>query len=395
MGALLRKPLVWIGALLVVGVAVAIFLVARSSEPDARVTAGPLSASVPADCSEDVDGKLNAFFETVPDGSTVTFTPNGCYRLADSLWVRDGKDITFDGRGASFAFDTERGLTTFFRSNWRIAGGSGITLRNMTVRGACKPAQCSNANPPPEQDGYGQHGINLESTASPTIDRVNVHDVLSDGVSVQGTLDPACCWRGPPTTNLVLQNSQIERAGRMLISITGLDVGLIQNNVIQNGPETGVDIEVDVEGFVARDVAIVNNVFDDIHSNAISVGGLGSDPEVANIRIEGNTMRSQATGCAGGIYLRTPGPTNPSLFRSNVTIKGNHFKLIGPFVQAERIKNLAIEDNRIEYMQAGCGEKGAVELIESPDVKVISNDFTGYATPVHAASGSTFSTSAP
>ena len=264
----------------------------------------------------------------------------------------------------------------------------------MTVRGACKPKQCSNASTPPEKDGYGQHGINLESTARPVIDRVHVRDVLSDGISLEGTLDPKCCWSGPSTSDAVIRNSHIERAGRMLIGITNLDGGLIENNVIEDGPLVGIDIEVDVEGFKGRDVRIVGNTFDNIHASMISNGGLGAGSDVTGIVIESNTMTNRSTVCSGGIYLRAPGP-NPKSYRRNFVIRGNVFKLIGWMVQAERIRNLRIEDNTVDYKPVGCGEKGAVELIDSHVVTVARNGLDEYATAVHQDAASTRVTTAP
>lgn len=369
-----RRP-IW-GALLVVALVVAGVVAYLSSSTTSRTISVP--ASIPSDCSRPVDAELNRFLASVSDGSTVRFAADGCYRQADSLWLRDRRDIVLDGNGATFAFDTITGLTVFFRSNWRILGGSGITLENMTVRGACKPRQCRNGTPPPSKDGYGQHGINLESTAHPIIDHVHVVDVLSDGIEVEGTLDPKCCWRGPATTDVVIRGSHIERAGRQLIGITDLDRGLIENNRIENGPEVGVDVEVDVPAFTARNLRIVGNTFDNVHSSIISNSGLGADPQVDNITIVGNAMASQSTACAGGIFLGAPGP-NPKTYRSGFTVKDNRLKLIGPMLQAERIKNLKILKNSIDFKEVGCGEKGAVELIDSHRVTIAGNAVAGYA----------------
>lgn len=360
--------------------------VGRRDRPAAR--RGPVVRTVPAsiasDCSKPVDGDLTRFFATVPDGATIRFAPGGCYGIDDSLWVTDRHGLTFDGAGATFKVLGTTRNTTYYRSDWRIRRGSGLTFRDMEVVGACAPNQCRNGSPPPELDGYGQHGFNVESAADVTLERVYVHDVLSDGVEAQGTLDPNRGWDGPPTRNLTVKDSRIERAGRMLIGITDLDGGLITGNHIADGPEVGVDVEVDVPGFVARHIAVLGNTFENIHAQAFSNGGLGSDPLVGDIRIEDNVMSAPSAACAGSIYIRSPGPTDPPVYRSGYTVKGNRFSLIGWFLQAERVKDLDVRDNVVAHTPVGCGEKAAVELIDSPPatVTVTGNDFPGYPATV-------------
>lgn len=335
-------------------------------------------ASIASDCSRPVEAELTRFLATVPDGSTVSFAEGGCYGQDDSLWVTDRHNLTFAGNGSTFRFVTTGRNKTYFRSNWRVRRGSGLTFRDMEVVGACAPGQCQNGTPPPELDGYGQHGFNLESTAGPTIERVHIHDVLSDGVEAQGTLDPNVGWDGAPTTNLTIRNSRIERAGRMLIGITNLDGGLIADNYIGNGPEVGIDVEVDHPGFMGRNIRILRNTFENIHVQAFANGGIGSDPLVGNILIEGNVMDAPSKACAGSLWIRSPGPTDPPLYRSGYTIRNNRFKLIGWFLQAERVKDLRVEGNVVAYTPVGCGEKAAVELISSPPATVTDNDFARY-----------------
>ena len=375
-----------LAVLVAVIAAAAIVAYLLTRPPSRRVV--DLPGSIAADCSRPVDVQLNAWLASVPDGSTARFAKGGCYRQADSLWLRDRHDVVVDGNGATFAFDMTSNLTQYYRSNWRVLRGAGVTLRNMTIRGACKPRQCGDGSPPPVKDGYGQHGVNLESTRRPTIDSVHVQDVLSDGIAAEGTLDPKCCWGGEPTSNMTIENSHIERVGRQGIGITDLRGGVIKGTRIENGPEVGIDVEVDVAGFVARDLRFVDNTFDKIHANVIANGGLGADPAVSNITIEGNTMVSRAGGCGGGIYLRAPGP-NPKLYRSGFTIRNNRLKLIGPLLQAERIKNLVIEGNTVDYKEVGCGQKGAVELLDSHSVKLGANALGGYPRAVYRDPAST------
>jgi hypothetical protein len=353
------------------GVVVAVFAVVvalRWAADDGR-PAGPrvyaVPASIASDCSRPVEAELHRFLATVPDGATIQFPPNGCYGQDDSLWVVDRHDLTFAGNGSTFRIVTTGRNETYFRSNWRVRRGSGVTFRDMEVVGACAPDQCRNGTPPPPLDGYGQHGFNLESTAGATLERVHVHDVLSDGVEAQGTLDPDTGWAGAPTTDLTIRNSRIERAGRMLIGITNLDGGVIADNYIGNGPMVGIDVELDHPGFVGRNIQILRNTFENIHAQAFANGGIGSDPLVGNIVIEGNVMDAPSEACAGSIWIRTPGPTDPPLFRTRYIVRNNRFNLIGWFLQAEGVKDLVVEGNVVNLDEVGCGQAAAVEVIRS------------------------------
>ncbi len=341
-------------------------------------------SSIAADCSRPVDKEITQFLKSAPDHSTIEFARNGCYGQNDSLWISNRHDIFLDGNGATFKIVTTALNTTYLRSNWRVRNGANITLRNMTIVGACAPNQCRNGSPPPPLDGYGQHGINLESTDNPIIEGVHIQDVLSDGIEAQGTLDPKVGWSGRPTSNLLVQHSTIERAGRQLVGITDLDGGLIADNVIINGPEVGIDIEVDIAGFVARHIKIIRNTFDSIHAEAIANGGIGSDPLVGDITIQDNTMASPSAACAGSIYISAPGPSNPPLYRSGYTIRGNRFHLVGWFVQAERIKDLTVEGNITDNHEIGCGEKAALELTDSHAVSISGNNLSGFPTLLSA-----------
>lgn len=378
-----RRPARWrrrpklFGIASAAAAAVVVVLALGDDSPERpRVYAVP--ASIASDCSRPVEAELQRFLATVPDGSTIEFPSRGCYGQDDSFWVVDRRNLTFAGNGSTFKIVTTGRNTTYFRSNVRVRRGSGLTFRDLEVIGACRPDQCGNANLPPELDGYGQHGFNLESTADAVLDRVYVHGVLSDGIEAQGTLDPDVGWTGAPTRNLTITNSRIERAGRMLIGITDLDGGLIADNFIGDGPEVGIDVEVDHPGFLGRDIRILRNTFENIHAQAFANGGLGSDPDVGNILIEGNVMSTPTDACAGSLYIRSPGPTDPPLYRSGYTVRGNRFAIVGWFLQAERVRNLTVEDNAVTFREIGCGQKAAVELIESPPAVVRGNTFRGY-----------------
>ena len=57
--------------------------------PAGAATAGVVPSSIPTDCSRDVTAALLAWIATVPDGSTLEFTANACYRVDGTLRIRN------------------------------------------------------------------------------------------------------------------------------------------------------------------------------------------------------------------------------------------------------------------------------------------------------------------
>src|SRR5262249_26699464 len=96
----------------------------------------------------DVTAKLMAFIAGVPDGSTITFPAASRYRIESIIIVTNRKNLTIDGNGAQFFALTDGASMPPVgpndvklhwprnRAHWLIVGGSGITLRNLTIKGA-------------------------------------------------------------------------------------------------------------------------------------------------------------------------------------------------------------------------------------------------------------------
>ena len=89
-------------------------------------------SSIPDDCSQAVEGQIESFLSTVPDGSTVQFQPQGCYGQDGTIFVTDRKNLVIDGNGSIFRALTQGDSG---RSNWEVQAGSNITIENMTLYG--------------------------------------------------------------------------------------------------------------------------------------------------------------------------------------------------------------------------------------------------------------------
>ena len=122
--------------------------VASSSRPGASPSnssppsPGPTSTAprtIAADCSVDVSAALQAWLQSVPDGSTILLAKNACYRIESTVEFRDRHDLLVEGNNATlraFTAGTGGRLAIRGRSHFAIVGSTNVTIRDLVVRGA-------------------------------------------------------------------------------------------------------------------------------------------------------------------------------------------------------------------------------------------------------------------
>lgn len=99
-----------------------------------RAQTPPSLEGIAADCSVDVTAQINAYIKGQVDGATITFPSNGCYRIDASIQIIDRRGIAINGNGSTFKQVAVPAAKAGV-PQWRILGGSDITLSNMTVQG--------------------------------------------------------------------------------------------------------------------------------------------------------------------------------------------------------------------------------------------------------------------
>jgi hypothetical protein len=332
--------------------------------------------SIPADCSRAVEDDIMDWLATVPDGSTVRFKHNGCYGQDETIELEDRLDLTIDGNGSTFKALT-RGSPN--RDNWRIEGGQGITLTNMTVCGA-------NPHAGIHDDAYDgsvewQHGFRFAGTANGTLDNVRVFDVYGDFVEAMWD------WRDPDVDaaamarNIVVRDSHFARAGRMGIGLTGVDGFLLTNSYVGDVNMATVDLELDVHTHLGRNISIVNNVFGPHRFAVFANGGWGSSPNVGQIEISHNIETGPLYTCEPPIVAVGP----PGSYRAGWTITNNSFLTYSDTALLTRARGVEVAGNRVRYdPSGGCGRYAGVGLEDSHDVLVVANVFEGAREVVRA-----------
>ena len=90
-------------------------------------------AAIAGDCSVDVTQPILTWIASVPDNSTLSFTPSACYRIEGTLEIRGRTGLDFEGNGAAFrSFNAPEDQ----RALWRVIGSTGFVFHNMVLTGS-------------------------------------------------------------------------------------------------------------------------------------------------------------------------------------------------------------------------------------------------------------------
>ena len=247
-----------------------------------------LPSSIDATGARDVAPELNAFFRDLPDGATVEFPANGTFRIETPVTLQDKVGVTVDGNG-SRTITTTRGDRT--RQHWRLVRGSGIVIRDLTVKGANPNAGTSEAAYVASLEA--QHGFNIAGTHGVILDHVTVTDVYGDFVYL-GTDAKTKTW----SEDVTVTQSNFNRNGRQGIALTGARRVLIDGNTIENTRRATFDLEPNGGSTGVEDVVISNNRIGSGRLNFLSSQGSGP---VNKVTVRGNQLRGRAMNSAIGV----------------------------------------------------------------------------------------------
>src|SRR4051812_19178052 len=110
--------------------------------------------SIDATGRTDATAKLNTFFNSVPDFSTITFKAGSKYRIDGTVRIVSKQGLTIVGNGA-LLFATTKGDRD--RAHVRLNRSTGVTIRKLTVRGANPNAGMADSAYNPNYEA--QHGF--------------------------------------------------------------------------------------------------------------------------------------------------------------------------------------------------------------------------------------------
>lgn len=330
------------------------------------------SSEIDASGGADVTNALNQFFESVPDSATVRLPAGAHYRIEGMLILKNRHGLTIDGNGARLFATTDGSsfpppvsyghLWPRSRQHMLFEGGSDIEIRDLTIVGA-------NPNAGSQQGAYnesleGQHGFKFSGVQSAYLLRVSVSDVYGDFLYLGGN-------DGVWSRDVHVSDSHFERNGRQGIAITAAENVLIENSYIGEVSRSIVDLEPNTETGGARGVTFTSNTFGLCRHLFLAAGGGGpnvGEVEFSNNRLVGMTLKVVVEAADGS-------RRGPFRFFDN-TSDTPHGALV-PMMRFVRVDGIVVQGN-VQPMVVG-REMTAVHAVESCDITVLDNDFTGAA----------------
>jgi hypothetical protein len=322
------------------------------SSPPAQAAGSALEApKVATDCSTDTTAKLTHWIASAPPDSTLTMDANACYRVDGTLSIVNAKHLTLDGNGATIKAFTPGDRT---RSHVLVAGGSDITIRDLTVHGANPHAGPTAAAYVPAKEA--QHGFALAGVDGVVLEHVEVHDVYGDFVYVGpgGT--------GTWSRNVRVADSTFDGSGRQGISVTGGKDVTIDHNVIRNVARSLFDLEPNTADDGAQKIVITRNTTGAAKNFWIASKGVGAK---IDFTVEHNTMKEK-TGNVIWVYGPPNGYRGPLVVNDNTFIAGgkvNDEKSTGAFFYA-KVDGVTMHGNKVTFPKSG-----DVPFVETRDSK--------------------------
>jgi hypothetical protein len=334
-------------------------VVAAASTPAPAVDTTPAAPArtvpvtgVPTDCSVDVSARIQAVIDAAPDGSTLQFTPGACYRIDNTITVRDRSGLTFAGNGATFrqvtnGSELRNPSTVRARAAWLFVRGTDLTMQDTIVIGANPAAGMGERAYQPKFEGQAAYWI--QGSHDTLLDRVQAYDTYGDFVYV-----------APGTDGLLVRNSTFSRNGRQGWTINGSNITFDHNTISETRRAT-IDIEPTYANWTTRNVTISNNVVG--HGRGYFLANKGSGQAIVDgVSILNNELRGKTMQI---LSAAAPGKhTNYRIIgnRSNMVLSGYG----GPFV-FHNVTNLQISFNRQitqnSHPLRGASLKGAVHVV--------------------------------
>lgn len=314
-----------------------------------------IPTGIPNDCSVDVTQPISTWIASVPNYATLAFTRGACYRIEGTLQLTNRRGLDFTGNGATFKATTA-GNT--WRSQWRLIGGSEITFRHMTVRGA-RPAGATFVH-----DRQHQHGFDLKGPAHVEIDHVSVLDPYGDCVYIGKGNGSGRSW----SSTIHVHHSACMRSGRMAIAVTAGRNVLVETSRFSDIGMNTFDIEPNGAGFGADNVTFTRNRVGPA-SDAVLVA-LGNGP-VSDVTFSHNTLGAQ------GMEIAVLAPRHQR--RSNFRIISNSsdtgvYQPGGSAMDFARVDGLTVRQNTAPLS----GPNMALAWVsDSCKVNISRNSFSG------------------
>jgi hypothetical protein len=342
-----------------------------AAAPPQRATVYKVPTKIKDNCSVAVDAQIAQWLATVPDNSTVQFGRGRCYGQDGTITLSGRTGLVIDGQGSEFRALTPGGS---HRANWRFVGGRNLTVQNVAVRG-------SNPQGLYDQAIEWQHGFSVEGVQGMSLSNVQARETWGDGVYLwHSEYSPACGDDASSARNVVIANATLERNGRQGVAVVDAEDVTVQDSLIGPVAWSSVDVETDEDCEIARNVRILRNQFGANNYGVVASVGFGADPQIGQVTVADNTQTVPTSGCFAPVRILSPvvPAGQPPVYRSGYTFTGNHLLGTRNGFELRGVRNADVSTNAVALPPTtGCGKRNGVLLVDSHDVTIRSNAFTG------------------
>jgi hypothetical protein len=338
-----------------------------------------LPSSIPSDCSRNTEADITNFINSVPNGSTIQFPLNGCYKQENRIKIADKSNIVIDGNGSTFKKSSQGPNTaggSGYNGNWLILRANNVTIKNMTAIGGFEtpgPRNLGEASKDPNAVEYNA-GFGVYGGDGITITKVKTRNTWGDGVVIANA---AYIDNEPEefSKNVRVTHSDFQKTFRMCFGPTSGTGIWFEDNICRDNWYAGVDAELDLVHHPLADLHINRNTFEGFYHFGILVPVAGVDTR--NIEIKGNKLLTPPDNyCFASIYIGAYPDTNPKTF-ANVVVNDNEIKSKSTAIQMDHINGGSVQGNKfVDYLDAGCSNPNPVKpviLTNSTGVVVANN----------------------
>jgi hypothetical protein len=213
--------------------------------------------SIAHDYSTDVTAQLQAYVDSIPDGtaldpSVIAFPTLGYdetsvgYKIEGTLSIREMHHVVYDGNDAHFRAFNYNPTDAQNRRHWSLSStASNIVMHDITVVGADPtPGTWSSFK-------EAQHGIDVGGSNTP-VDNVDIYSVAGYFIYI-----------GRNANGVTIKNSHFEGSGRQGIAPCNASNTLIYNNYIGNFARHMFDAEPYTGDWKVRNLRITGNTTED------------------------------------------------------------------------------------------------------------------------------------
>jgi hypothetical protein len=295
-------------------------------------------SSVPSGCSTDATSQILSWIASVPNGSTLQFDANACYRVEGTLEIRN-RTLTFDGNGSTFKSLND---PTSHRAIWR-AWDSNATFRDMKIIGSYANGGVH------DYDLQWAHGIDLRGT-----------DAVIENVTMSA-LSGDCVYfgLGADRSSGAVRDSSCRGVGRNGVSVVAGNDILVERVTTDQIGFIAFDVEPNTgSGFGSSRVVFDSNTIGSYYLYAWAVIGNApiADQEFTNNRVVGKGLRIAAlyptyrpqrltvTGNASDTNQSSPAMDFNGV--DGLTVRGNTVPLSsGTMASVDRSCNVTVSGN--------------------------------------------------